>query len=142
MAIRLRQRWKRKNWLTSRKTLSGFQLSTKSIIIATGNCMKLKAADFLEAHQSGERSSFVEDVKWRQENAAWLKRSQRVSYVIMDYMQANQLSRNDIAEKLGVSPQYVSRILSGKMNFTFKTISAIEERLQFELFRHICDFNG
>ena len=97
---------------------------------------------FLEAHQSGERSSFVEDVKWRQENAAWLKRSQRVSYVIMDYMQANQLSRNDIAEKLGVSPQYVSRILSGKMNFTFKTISAIEERLQFELFRHICDFNG
>ena len=104
--------------------------------------MKSKSAEFLEAHQSGERSTLVEDVKWRQESSRWLKRSQRVSYVIMDYMQANQLSRNDIAEKLGVSPQYVSRILSGKMNFTFKTISAIEERLQFELFRHICDFNG
>ena len=103
--------------------------------------MKSKSAEFLEAHQSGERSTFVEDVKWRQENAAWLRRSQRVAFVIMDYMQANQLSRNDIAEKLGVSPQYVNKILSGKMNFTFKTISAIEQQLQLELFRHICSFN-
>ena len=95
--------------------------------------MKSKSADFLETHQSGERSTFVEDVKWRQANASWLKRFQRVAYAIMDYMQANQLSRNDIAKKLGVSPQYVSRVLSGKMNFTFKTISAIEDRLQLEL---------
>ena len=104
--------------------------------------MKSKAADFLETHQSGERSTFVEDVKWRQENAAWLKRSQRVAFAIMDYMQDNQLSRNDIAKKLGVSPQYVSRILSGKMNFTFKTISAMEDCLQVELFRLVCNFNG
>ena len=104
--------------------------------------MKSKAVQFLEANQSGERSTFVDDAKWRQENASWLRRSRRVAYAIMDYMQDNGLSRNDVAEKLGVSPQYVSRILSGKMNFTFKTISAIEERLQFELFRHICDFNG
>lgn len=47
--------------------------------------MKSKSAEFLEAHQSGERSTFVEDVKWRQESSMWLKRSQRVSYVIMDY---------------------------------------------------------
>ena len=104
--------------------------------------MKSKSAEFFEAQLSSERSKFVEDVKWRQENAAWLKRSQRVAFAIMDYMQANQLSRNDIAEKLGVSPQYVSRILFGKMNFTFKTISAIEQQLQLELFRHICSFNA
>ena len=104
--------------------------------------MKSKAADFLETHQSGERSTFVEDVKWRQANASWLKRSRRVAYAIMDYMQDNHLTPKDLAQKLGVSPQYVSRVLSGKMNFTFKTISAIEDCLQLELFRHICDFNG
>ena len=97
--------------------------------------MKLKAVQFLEAHQSGERSTFVDDAKWRQENASWLKRSRRVAYAIMDYMQENQFSRNDIAEKLGVSPQYVSKILSGKVNFSFKTISEIEECLGLELFR-------
>ena len=42
-------------------------------------------------------------------------------------MQAGGLSRNDVAEKLGVSPQYVSKILSGKVNFSFKTISEIED---------------
>ena len=94
--------------------------------------MKSKAIQFLEANQSGERSTFVDDAKWRRDNASWLKRSRRVAYAIMDYMQKNQFSRNDIAEKLGVSPQYVSNILSGKANFSFKTISEIEEGLGIE----------
>ena len=59
--------------------------------------MKSKAVQFLEANQSDERSTFVDDAKWRQE-------------------------------------KYVSSILSGKMNFTLKTISLIEERLGLELF--------
>ena len=97
--------------------------------------MKSKAIQFLEANQSGERSTFVDDAKWRRDNASWLKRSRRVAYAIMDYMQENQFSRNDIAEKLGVSPQYVSKILSGKVNFSFKTISEIEEGLGIEVFQ-------
>ena len=97
--------------------------------------MKSKAIQFLEANQSGERSTFVDDAKWRRDNAAWLRRSRRVAYAIMDYMQAGGLSRNDVAEKLGVSPQYVSKILSGKVNFSFKTISEIEEGLGIELFQ-------
>ena len=92
--------------------------------------MNSKAVQFLEAHQSGERSTFVDDAKWRQENASWLRRS-----AIMDYMQDKGLSRNDVAEKLGVSPQYVSKILSGKVNFSFKTISEIEEGLGIEVFQ-------
>ena len=70
-----------------------------------------------------------------QENASWLRRFRRVAYAIMDYMQAGGLSRNDVAEMLGVSPQYVSKILSGKVNFSFKTISEIEEGLGIELFQ-------
>ena len=97
--------------------------------------MKSKAIQFLEANQSGERSTFIDDAKWRRDNASWLKRSRRVAYAIMDYMQENQFSRNDIAEKLGVSPQYVSKILSGKANLSFKTISEIEEGLGIEVFQ-------
>ena len=97
--------------------------------------MKSKTIQFLEANQSGERSTFVDDAKWRRDNASWLKRSRRVAYAIMDYMQKNQFSRNDIAEKLGVSPQYVSKILSGKANLSFKTIFEIEEGLGIEVFQ-------
>lgn len=53
----------------------------------------------------------------------------------MDYMQDNHKTRNDVAEKLGASPQYVSKILSGKVNFSFKTISEIEEGLGIEVFQ-------
>ena len=40
--------------------------------------MNSKAVHFLEANQSGERSTFVDDAKWRQENASWLRRSPSV----------------------------------------------------------------
>ena len=59
----------------------------------------------------------------------WLKWSQSIALSIVDYMQANGLSRTDIAAKLGVSPQYVSRILSGNTNFSFKSIAEIEKKL-------------
>ena len=49
--------------------------------------------------------------------------------IYVDYMQANSLSRSDIANKLGVSPQYVSRILSGNTNFSFKSVAEIERKL-------------
>lgn len=97
--------------------------------------MKSKAVQFLEAHQSGEQSTFENDAAWRRENASWLKRSRSVALAIIDYMQENQLSRNDVAERLGVSPQYVSRILSGKINFSFKSVAEIEDRLGVECFQ-------
>ena len=91
--------------------------------------MKQKTLDFLEAHQSEKPSTFAEDAKWREENEVWLKWSQSIALSIVDYMQANGLSRTDIAAKLGVSPQYVSRILSGNTNFSFKSIAEIEKKL-------------
>ena len=59
----------------------------------------------------------------------WLKWSRSIALSIVDYMQENGLSRSDIANKLGVSPQYVSRILSGSTNFSFKSIAEIERKL-------------
>lgn len=91
--------------------------------------MKQKTLEFLEAHQSEKPSTFAEDAKWREENEVWLKWSQSIALSIVDYMQANGLSRTDIAAKLGVSPQYVSRILSGNTNFSFKSIAEIEKKL-------------
>lgn len=91
--------------------------------------MKQKTLEFLEAHQSEKPSTFAEDTKWREENEVWLKWSQSIALSIVDYMQANNLSRSDIAIKLGVSPQYVSRILSGHTNFSFKSIAEIEKKL-------------
>ena len=84
---------------------------------------------FLENHQSETPSRFTENAQWRKENASWLRWSRQVALAIIDYMQENGLKRADLAKKLGVSPQYVSRLLSGTENLSFKSIANIEEKL-------------
>ncbi len=91
--------------------------------------MASEALTFLESHQSETPSRFTENAQWRKENASWLRWSRQVALAIIDYMQANGLKRADLAKKLGVSPQYVSKLLSGTENLSFKSIANIEEKL-------------
>lgn len=91
--------------------------------------MASEALSFLESHQSETPSRFKENAQWRKENASWLRWSRQVALAIIDYMQENGLKRADLAKKLGVSPQYVSKLLSGTENLSFKSIANIEEKL-------------
>lgn len=95
--------------------------------------MKEKTLRFLESNLSSEPSAFAEEAKWRQDNEAWLKWSQGIAMKIIDYMQEHKLSRADIASRLGCSPQYVSKILSGHTNFSFKSIAEIEKCLNIRI---------
>lgn len=91
--------------------------------------MASKTIKFLEAHQSESPSRFVEEANWRKENAGWLRWSRQLATTLIGYMQDNGLKRTDLANKLGVSPQYVSRLLSGTENLSFKSIADIEDKL-------------
>ena len=95
--------------------------------------MKEKTLRFLESNLSSAPSAFAEDAKWRQDNEVWLKWSQGIAMKIIDYMQEHKLSRADIASRLGCSPQYVSKILSGHTNFSFKSIAEIEKCLNIRI---------
>ena len=95
--------------------------------------MKEKTLRFLESNLSSEPSAFAEEAKWRQDNEVWLKWSQSIAMKIIDYMQERKLSRADIASRLGCSPQYVSKILSGHTNFSFKSIAEIEKCLNIRI---------
>lgn len=91
--------------------------------------MGSKAIQFLEAHQSEAPSRFVEEANWRKENASWLRWSRQLATMLMGYMQDQGLKRADLAARLGVSPQYVSKLLSGTENLSFKSIANIEDKL-------------
>lgn len=95
--------------------------------------MKENTLRFLESNLSSEPSAFAEEAKWRQDNEVWLKWSQGIAMKIIDYMQEHKLSRADIASRLGCSPQYVSKILSGHTNFSFKSIAEIEKCLNIRI---------
>ena len=91
--------------------------------------MASKAIKFLEAHQSESPSRFAEEAAWRRENASWLRWSRQLAVTLIGYMQDNCMKRADLASKLGVTPQYVSKLLSGTENLSFKSIANIEEKL-------------
>lgn len=96
-----------------------------------------KAINFLEQHQSSTPSTFEEEARWRQENETWLRMSRSVAMTIIDYMQEYSMSRAEMASKLGVTQQYLSRILSGTENFSLKTIAKIEVALGVECLNRI-----
>ncbi len=91
--------------------------------------MASKAIKFLEAHESGSASRFIEEANRRRENAGWMRWSRQMAVTLIGYMQDNGLKRADLAARLGVSPQYVSKLLSGTENLSFKSIANIEEKL-------------
>ena len=92
-----------------------------------------RTIDFLKEHESCVPSKFQENAEWRRENREWLKWSRNVALSLVDYMEINGINRNGLAERLGVTPQYVSKMLSGKVNFSFKSIAEIESKLNIRL---------
>ena len=91
--------------------------------------MTSKVIKILEANESESPSRFVEEAVWRKENASWLRWSRQLAVTLIGYMQHNGLKRADLAARLGVSPQYVSKLLSGTENLSFKSIANIEDKL-------------
>ncbi len=96
-----------------------------------------KAVEFLKAHQSEMPSRFVENAQWRRENRLWLQWSRSVAIGLIQYMETNGLSQKDLATRLDVSPQYVSRLLSGKVNFSFKSLAGLEGKLGLNVLEHL-----
>lgn len=55
--------------------------------------------------------------------AYWLTKVQiQVFNLLNTYMEDNNLTQKQVAEKLNVSPSYVSQILNGKFNFTISKL--------------------
>lgn len=96
--------------------------------------MASKAIKFWEEHQSETPSQFTEEAAWRKENTGWLRWSRQLAITLIGYMQDNGLKRADLAARLGVSPQYVSKLLSGTENLSFKSVANIEDKLGISCF--------
>jgi len=59
----------------------------------------------------------------------WTGWSESIARTIRVYMKSEKLDRAGAAARLGVTPQYMSRILSGKENLSLKNIAGIGEGL-------------
>lgn len=87
----------------------------------------------LKAHGSSTLSKWRENAEWRMANKSWLRYSQMIAMMMLDRMEELELTQKSLAEKMGCSQQYISRVLKGRENLSIETISKIESALELEI---------
>lgn len=88
----------------------------------------------LDALVSGDESAeFVEWVNFRRENKAWLYKSGAVASAVLHALDALHITKKELAQRMDVSPQQVTKILQGSENLTLQTITKMEAALGVEL---------
>lgn len=87
----------------------------------------------LKEHESSTPSKWREKADWRKTNKSWLRYSQHIAMMMLDRMEELGLTQKSLADKMGCSQQYVSRVLKGTENLSIETISKIELALELEI---------
>lgn len=87
----------------------------------------------LNEHRSETPSKWRENAEWRMANKSWLRYSQRIAMMMLDKMEELGLTQKSLAQRMGCSQQYISRVLKGTENLSIETISKIETALEIEI---------
>ena len=88
----------------------------------------------LEGLMSKKPSGWLKKAQFRRENRKWLGYSSNIArrtYAAMEEKEG--MNQKTLAEKLGVKPQYISKLLKGEQNLSLQTIGKLSEALGVEL---------
>lgn len=88
---------------------------------------------FLQAHSSPTPSQWREHAEWRRANRNWLRQSQMIAVKMLEAMDEQHINQRQLAERMGCSQQYVSKVLKGKENLSIETITKIEDALTISI---------
>jgi len=91
--------------------------------------MRKKTLEVLEAHQSQTPSTWREEAEWRRDNWSWLQHSQRIAAKVLLQMKQQGLTQKALADRMGCTQQYVSKILKGKENLSLDILTKLENAL-------------
>lgn len=83
----------------------------------------------LEQHRSATPSRWREAANDRRVGREWLRYSQQIAMRMLDRMEEQDITQKQLAERMGCSQQYVSRILKGCENLSLETLYKIEQAL-------------
>jgi ribosome-binding protein aMBF1 (putative translation factor) len=97
-----------------------------------------EAIDRLSRYQSSTPSVWREEEERRRSAKAkgWLQYSRRIAIKIALEMKRQNLSRQDVAQRMVCSPQYVSRLLKGEENLSLETICKLEDALNVPILQY------
>ncbi len=78
-------------------------------------------------------TQLVKEMRERVRNKAMLKESKKIAMQILFKLRANKMTQTELAEKMKVSPQFVSKLLAGTENLTLETIVKIQQALDMAI---------
>lgn len=70
---------------------------------------------------------------WRRENREWLRMSQSIALQVLDYLHSTGITQKELAERMGVSPAYIAKLVKGGENLSLETICKLHEALGIKL---------
>lgn len=78
-------------------------------------------------------TTWIKEATFRQKNEYWLEASFGIALAVLRALREKSMTQRDLAELMGCSPQYISKILKGSENLTLETICKMEKVLQIRL---------
>lgn len=87
----------------------------------------------LETYSSPTKSNWRKEAEERQANKEWLRYSQMIAMKMLNRMEELGLTQKKLAERMGCSQQYVSKVLRGRENLSLETLCKIENALDLQI---------
>ena len=75
----------------------------------------------------------IDRAKARKKNREWLRISQDIALILHYTLRTKGMTQSEFAQKMGVSPAYVAKLLKGNENLTLETISKLQKVLDISL---------
>ena len=89
--------------------------------------------DKLSKLASEQPSQWKAKAQYRRENREWLNKSAAIALKVLDALKAQSLSQKELADRMNISPQQISKIVKGQENLTLETISNLELALGIQI---------
>jgi ribosome-binding protein aMBF1 (putative translation factor) len=92
----------------------------------------------LSRYQSDEPSDWrVEEERIRYaKTKGWLQYSRKIAIKVAVAMKQQGLSRQEVADRMRCSPQYISKLLKGEENLSLETICKLEDALNIAILQY------
>ena len=74
-------------------------------------------------------TELLKEIEYRHVNREWLRVSSRIAVLVLMALDDQKMSKKDLAVRMNVSPQYVSKIVKGQEKFNIETIIKLENAL-------------
>lgn len=83
----------------------------------------MSSKEKLKKLSSGTSMGWLDDANYVEDNSEMLEMTGRIALAIIKVMKQKGLTKKELAKLLGISPQSVSKQLSGNANFTLETMA-------------------